>query len=441
MTVLNDGLAMFRAEVERRGGFLERPTGRETILDVTDPTGSVRRVKLKTKAKGDWQARKSDAIQRPRNKQIDAWVLLDIRRPARDAVVVDAEWMRKDMEDQLHAWLAADPTRDAAENNHHKITDQRVAQWRGRWDLLALDKSAESGHTVSESNLGAWLLTCNPKHYNLPQEIDDGETHVGSWSVVDNYRSRMFEPGQRALLWMAGPENGAAPRGIWGIGYIDGELSATDGMRGRYWSDDAKAAAVRWYVNTDIEILDPDERIHVEELRSVPGLADIEIIRQPQTSNPSWVTKEELALIESAFLEWPEAQDDPGVPVVVGPGGAGFGDAVQNRIVEAAAMNAATQHYEDQFDATVRDVHKQNLGYDLTALIDEDKEWHVEVKGVSGSKPTVLLTRNEIRAAREDSFWELIVVTRALSENPQVTIYDAQYVLDRADAYVYVAEL
>ncbi len=52
----------------------------------------------------------------------------------------------------------------------------------------------------------------------------------------------------------------------------------------------------------------------------------------------------------------------------------------------------------------------------------------VEVKGVSGRRPTVLLTANEIRAAAEDSGWKAAVVTRALTA-PSVTYYEAAKVL------------
>jgi hypothetical protein len=45
----------------------------------------------------------------------------------------------------------------------------------------------------------------------------------------------------------------------------------------------------------------------------------------------------------------------------------------------------------------------------------------VEVKGVSGATPAILLTRNEARAAREEPGWRLAVVTRALT-TPEVRI-------------------
>lgn len=38
-------------------------------------------------------------------------------------------------------------------------------------------------------------------------------------------------------------------------------------------------------------------------------------------------------------------------------------------------------------------------GWDLTAIRNDGQERHIEVKGVSSSIPSVLLTRNELRTA------------------------------------------
>lgn len=64
----------------------------------------------------------------------------------------------------------------------------------------------------------------------------------------------------------------------------------------------------------------------------------------------------------------------------------------------------------------------------------------MEVKGVSSDRPVVLLTANEIRAAREEDDWYLAVVTRALS-NPEVIEYTAEQALKAAVPYVYKAQM
>jgi hypothetical protein len=116
--------------------------------------------------------------------------------------------------------------------------------------------------------------------------------------------------------------------------------------------------------------------------------------------------------------------------------GAGFGDAETNRLVEAAAMRAAVDYYSE-WDH--KDVSHTNCGWDITFYRGAD-ELHVEVKGVSGQKPKVLLTRNEVNIAQTDSNWTLLVVTRALV-SPDARQVERDIVLAVVEPFVYVADL
>lgn len=120
----------------------------------------------------------------------------------------------------------------------------------------------------------------------------------------------------------------------------------------------------------------------------------------------------------------------------VSSAGAGFGDAETNALVEAAAMRAAEDHYSNW---VANDVSRDKCGWDITFRRGED-ERHVEVKGVSGQRPKVLLTRNEVAVARDDAAWSLLVVTRALLA-PEVHEFSASDVLAAATPYVYLADL
>lgn len=116
--------------------------------------------------------------------------------------------------------------------------------------------------------------------------------------------------------------------------------------------------------------------------------------------------------------------------------GAGFGDAETNALIEAAAMRAAEDHYSSW---AADDVSRDKCGWDITFRRGED-ERHVEVKGVSGQRPKVLLTRNEVAVAGNDAAWSLLVVTRALLA-PQVHEFSASAVVAAAAPYVYLADL
>ena len=84
---------------------------------------------------------------------------------------------------------------------------------------------------------------------------------------------------------------------------------------------------------------------------------------------------------------------------------------------EMTAMRVVTEH-EESCGRHVTDVHKQNLGYDLTTLDPVSGELRlIEVKGLAGPAGDVLLTPNERRIAedRTDYYW-LYVVTNCASE-------------------------
>ena len=122
--------------------------------------------------------------------------------------------------------------------------------------------------------------------------------------------------------------------------------------------------------------------------------------------------------------------------ITVGRSGAGFGDAAQNRLVEVAAMEAAIAHFEGWEHV---DVSSKRCGWDITFARGRD-EIHAEVKGISGPRPTVLLTVNEWNTAMEDEVWCLVVVTRALVA-PEVVVYDRQTAVATAKPYVFRVEL
>ncbi|WP_326563867.1 DUF3883 domain-containing protein [Micromonospora peucetia] len=143
-------------------------------------------------------------------------------------------------------------------------------------------------------------------------------------------------------------------------------------------------------------------------LKADSRLSGMEIFRQPQMGNPLFVTKEELAALDEHLPPQP-------VKVTVTAFGAGFGNPVTNAHVEAAAMEAVTRDYEDR-GWVVKDVSKANLGWDLICTSPDGDVEKVEVKGVSGLRPIILLTPNEERAARVESGWRLAVVTKALTD-------------------------
>ena len=129
-----------------------------------------------------------------------------------------------------------------------------------------------------------------------------------------------------------------------------------------------------------------------------------------------------------------DPESPSGVTITITPRGAGYGDPASNAQVEQAAMTLVAREYRrDRW--SVDDVSSQDLGWDLTASKGGFVQ-HLEVKGVSGVKPTILLTRNEHDTAANDPSWLLVVVTRAVT-TPKVSRFDASEVLRRSVPQLY----
>lgn len=68
------------------------------------------------------------------------------------------------------------------------------------------------------------------------------------------------------------------------------------------------------------------------------------------------------------------------------------------------------------------------------------ERWHLEVKGVSSSMPSILLSRDELRAAENDKAWSLDIVTTALS-GPDLQEFSRESVLAQAEPSAYGVNL
>ncbi len=89
--------------------------------------------------------------------------------------------------------------------------------------------------------------------------------------------------------------------------------------------------------------------------------------------------------------------------------GGGFGSAIENKMVETAAMQFVSEWYRTK-GWKVTDVSSECLGYDLHCAKGRQMA-HVEVKGSSGVDRKFIITANEMRTWKTDPVFILSLVT------------------------------
>lgn len=101
--------------------------------------------------------------------------------------------------------------------------------------------------------------------------------------------------------------------------------------------------------------------------------------------------------------------------------GSGFGNQIENKLVEKAAIDAVRKAYENN-GWLVRSVERDKCGFDLECRKKRLIE-NVEVKGITATEQCFMITAGEVEQARKTPSFVLIVVTSALSRSPLLTRY------------------
>lgn len=145
---------------------------------------------------------------------------------------------------------------------------------------------------VTAAGLGAWLLKGNADRVDLAGRFAR-DPRIERWCVQGGYRARLMEAGQSAVFWASGSRARLA-YGVWGAGVLTGAAQAEpDGGAADGGLEDTGPAGPRdggWWVPLDVAVLPPDRWVSRTLLRADPRLADLEVLRQPQAGNPSFLT-------------------------------------------------------------------------------------------------------------------------------------------------------
>lgn len=155
--------------------------------------------------------------------------------------------------------------------------------------------------------IGAWMMTCNPKVWDLPGYLASG-VRVGSWRLAANYRAGLVERGDRCFLWV-GDSTKNWPSGVWATGIVSDRARLGEGDPGDpYWLDQAERAKERPYVGLFQVFLDPP--ILRTDLQDEEYFEGAEVLRMPRMGNPLVVTPDEVSVLDDYLAEY------SGIPIL-----------------------------------------------------------------------------------------------------------------------------
>jgi len=137
---------------------------------------------------------------------------------------------------------------------------------------------------VSEHSLGAWLLKTRPDSAPLEEWLASDFAGVTERCVRPTYRAGLVRAGQPVLLWVSGSDP-RHPAGIHAHGRATGPVRA-DPVSG---------------LVLPVSLRRTEPPVARGDLRALPVLRDIEVLRMPAGSNPSYLDRGAYAALCDSF--------------------------------------------------------------------------------------------------------------------------------------------
>ncbi|WP_072807026.1 hypothetical protein [Rhodococcoides yunnanense] len=253
--VSEQGIRAFIRAVVLRGGRAERlTTSRRNPVKVWGIDGSNCVVRVRSKAAGDWKARRQDESLATDDTGSSYWVFVDLAAAEPAFFIVSSEEMAADIKGEVDLWVQDAPLR--TRTGHHAIAVGRVQHGSNKWSLLGLNGDADPGLTeaasVASVRRAAPVARKGPtKAAAATDEVVDLRVRVVA--DFDGYRlSGRYDPASKRLEIVRGP------------------------MEGRRFDDPTQAAsAVATHISGDVEVrdgwkfweLDTPERLPLGSLR------------------------------------------------------------------------------------------------------------------------------------------------------------------------------
>ena len=138
---------------------------------------------------------------------------------------------------------------------------------------------------VTESSLGAWLLKASPAGLPVDEVVASSFRTVTSRCVRPSYRVELVRAGQPVLLWLSG-RHPRHPAGIYASGHATGPVQEPDEPGAEPWMP-VRLHAVEPVLRTDV--------------LADPVLRELEVVRMPAGSNPSYLDRAQWRTLRQAF--------------------------------------------------------------------------------------------------------------------------------------------
>lgn len=103
------------------------------------------------------------------------------------------------------------------------------------------------------------------------------------------------------MLWVTGPRHASLAPGIWLAGRTTGELF--EGQGDEYWLDPREGKRLSTFAGLRLSLL--PQPLTRTTLAADPATSSMEVLRQPQMSNPSYLTPAEKEALERMIGTWP----------------------------------------------------------------------------------------------------------------------------------------
>jgi hypothetical protein len=137
--------------------------------------------------------------------------------------------------------------------------------------------------TLTAESLGAWLLKANPAGGAVEELVRSGFEDVTTRCVRPSYRTALVAEGQPVLLWVSGRDP-LHPAGLHAAGWTTGPVAG---------SPDGPVMPVR--------LLPLSPIVARQALVEHPLLRDLEVLRMPAGSNPSYLDVTQYTALRVAF--------------------------------------------------------------------------------------------------------------------------------------------